>query len=284
MSATPHTSQQSQSGNAADAVRKPERSVSALEQAVGALPPISLEEMDAVKLMNRVDTKYLTQEATLLQVLQDALNSGYRALEVGGGKIAGYRTVYYDTPEQQMYLNHHNKRLVRQKVRTREYLDSGDSYLEIKRKNNHGRTKKKRIGITESELNDFSGDAFATDYLAGHSAYTAEEIFPALTTGFRRITLVNPAKTERLTIDTAMHFENWRTGRCNDLRDAVIIELKQDGRAQSRMKGILLDRRVKPLRISKYCIGTTLTDPAIKHNRFKEKVRAIEKIINKKLN
>ena len=28
------------------------------------LAPISLEEMDAVKLMNRIDSKYLTDEAT----------------------------------------------------------------------------------------------------------------------------------------------------------------------------------------------------------------------------
>jgi hypothetical protein len=256
--------------------------LNALEQAAAALPPISLEEMDAVKLMNRVDTKYLTSEETLLKVLEDALKGGYRALEVGGDKVAGYLTVYYDTPEQQMYLNHHNRRLVRQKVRTRVYMNSGDTYLEIKRKNNHGRTKKKRIGIAENELGDFSHDAFATDYLAGHSAYTAEDISPALSTEFRRITLVNPGKTERLTIDTSVHFQNIRNGRKSDLQDAVIIELKQDGRASSTMKGILLDHRVKPLRISKYCIGTTLTDSDIKHNRFKEKVRAIEKVIGKK--
>ena len=94
--------------------------------------------------------------------------------------------------------------------------------------------------------------------------------------------LVNPGKTERLTIDTSVHVQNIRNGRKSDLRDAVIIELKQDGRASSTMKGILLDHRVKPLRISKYCIGTTLTDSDIKHNRFKEKVRAIEKVIGKK--
>ena len=63
----------------------------------------------------------------------------------------------------------------------------------------------------------------------------------------------------------------------------MIIELKQDGHAASQMKGILLDHRVKPLRISKYCIGMTLTNRDIKSNRFKEKVRAIEKVIGQKL-
>jgi hypothetical protein len=67
------------------------------------------------------------------------------------------------------------------------------------------------------------------------------------------------------------------------LEDAVIIELKQDGHAASQMKGILLKNRVKPVRISKYCIAETLTDPSAKHNRFKEKVRTMEKIINKQI-
>ena len=97
------------------------------------------------------------------------------------------------------------------------------------------------------------------------------------------ITLVNPALTERLTIDTELCFTNFRTGRETDLQDAVIIELKQDGRARSQMKGILLDHRIKPVRVSKYCIAETLTDPCVKSGRFKVKVRTIEKTIGNKL-
>ena len=294
--------------------------ISPLEQAVAAMPPITLEEMDAVKLLNRIDSKYVTNEATLLAVFGDALTAGYRVLEtpvadngvpiasIGEreaprdatgaigldspqtqgsnnqtSKLSPYNSVYYDTPGLQMFLDHHNKRLTRQKVRTRVYVNSGDTYLEIKRKNNHGRTKKKRTSIPADELMDFAQDAAATAYLAKHSAYTAGELSPALSTSFTRITLVNLEQTERLTIDTELRFENFRTGRRSTLKDAVIIELKQDGRAASTMKGILLDHRIKPLRVSKYCIGTTLTDSGIKSNRFKEKVRAIEKVIGQRL-
>ena len=49
------------------------------------------------------------------------------------------------------------------------------------------------------------------------------------------------------------------------------------------MKGILLDHRIKPVRVSKYCIAETLTDPSVKSCRFKEKVRTIEKTIGNKL-
>lgn len=255
-----------------------------IDAAASSIPPITLEEMDGVKLLNRIDSKYLTNEATLLQVLADARAAGYRALEAEGAKVSPYYSIYFDTPGMKMFLDHHNRRLVRQKVRTREYVNSGLAFLEIKRKNNHGRTKKKRIGIAEAEMSGFAGNPEACAYLADHSWFTVGDLRPVLSTAFRRITLVNPARTERLTIDTSLLFTNFRTGKKASLEDAVIIELKQDGHAASQMKGILLDHRVKSVRVSKYCMAVTLTDPSVKSGRFKVKVHAIEKTINKKIN
>lgn len=254
-----------------------------ITHAMEEFAPITLQEMEGVKLLNRIDTKYLTDEATLGKVLADAVAAGYRALVAEGTKINPYNSVYFDTPELRMFLDHHNRRLVRQKVRTRVYVNSGEAFLEIKRKNNHGRTKKKRMAIAEGEMMEFASNPQACEYLAKHSWFTAADLSPVLSTAFERITLVNPAQTERLTIDTRLHFKNFRTGKQASLQDAVIIELKQDGHAESLMKTILLDNRVKPVRISKYCIAETLTDPCIKSNRFKQKVRTIEKTINKKI-
>lgn len=254
-----------------------------LEAVLDTLSPIWLGEMDSIRLMNRIDTKFLTTERVLAGILEDAAARGYRALETEGTKISSYDSLYYDTPELQMFLDHHNRRLVRQKIRTRVYVGSGRTFLEIKRKNNHGRTKKKRTEICPEAFGDFRLDPAATALLEQYSAIPAAAVSPALETVFRRITLVNAAMTERLTIDTALCFINHRTGREVSLQDAVIIELKQDGRAKSEMRDILLERRVKPVRVSKYCIGETLTDPDIKHNRFKPKIRLIEKTIDKKL-
>ena len=252
-------------------------------QALNSLPPISLEEMDGVKLMNRIDSKYLTDEQTLVAVLEDALSQGYRALVADGARVADYDTLYFDTALLRMFMDHHNRRLVRQKVRTRVYVGSGKTFLEIKRKNNHGRTKKKRMEIPPAEFKGFGSDPEACDYLQAKSWFTADELSPSVETIFRRITLVNPMMTERLTIDTCLGFKNLRTGREASLKNAVIIELKQDGRADSPMKRILLAHRIKPVRVSKYCIGVTLTSPGIKSNRFKAKIRKIEKLIKSKL-
>ena len=114
------------------------------------------------------------------------------------------------------------------------------------------------------------------------SWYRLQEVSPACTTDFRRVTLVNKERTERITFDASLEFTNPRTGREARLEDAVIIELKQDGRADSTMRRILLEHRVHPLRVSKYCMGTVLTDPTVHPGRFKEKIRGIEKITGNK--
>lgn len=245
--------------------------------------PVTLDEMDSVRLMNRIDTKFLTNEQVLADILNDAAAHGYRALETDGLKSNPYDSLYYDTDLLKMFQDHHNRRLVRQKVRTRSYLTSGLAFLEIKRKNNKGRTKKKRISIPMGDFDDFRNNAQASEYLAAHSAFTKDQLSPVLETAFYRITLVNKAMTERLTIDTSLVFRNRRTGIEASLKDAVIIELKQDGRVYSEMKNILLDHRVKPMRVSKYCIAVTLTDPNARCGRFRPKVRRIEKILNKKI-
>ena len=244
---------------------------------------IKLEEMVSIKLMNRVDTKYLTTESVLEKVLEKAADNGYRALEVEGSTISPYNSLYFDTDSLKMFQDHHNRRLVRQKVRTRVYVSTSQTFLEIKRKNNKGRTKKKRTEIPSEAFADFRSNASAARFLSEHSDYSVDLIKPRLETLFRRITLVNRAKTERLTIDTSLRFINHDTSLTADLCSAVIIELKQDGRAESEMKRILLDCRVKPVHISKYCIGTTVTNPSAKSNRFKVKVRRIEKTTGEKI-
>ena len=144
----------------------PEEAHISFVEPLQALAPITLDEMASVKLMNRIDSKYLTDEKTLLGILADAAAAGYRVLVADGARISPYDSVYFDTEGLRMFSDHHNKRLRRQKVRTRAYVNSGDAFLEIKRKNNRGRTKKKRTEIPIGELPDFRGDEAAYRYLA----------------------------------------------------------------------------------------------------------------------
>lgn len=235
--------------------------------------PITLAEMDSIRLMDRTDTKFVTDLARLETFLEAARERGYRALEVEGHMVCGYDTVYYDTPGLEMYLDHHNRRLVRQKVRVRTYRDTGVSFLEIKKKDNHGRTKKKRLQCAADDIFGAGRDSFLTD----RTGYRPSDIRPVLRTGFERITLVNPDLTERLTIDMGLQFENLTCGGTASLAGIAIMELKRDGRADRTTPDMLALSGIRRFKISKYCIGTAMTSPDVKQNRFKEKIRQIEK-------
>ena len=117
-----------------------------IENILQEFEPISLSEMESVKLMNRIDTKYAVPLSMLPAILESA-KPNYYAQEIDGKRIASYDTMYYDTDTLDMYLRHHDRQLVRQKIRVRQYVDSHLTFLEIKRKNNKGRTSKKRIVV-----------------------------------------------------------------------------------------------------------------------------------------
>ena len=244
------------------------------------MPPVSLEEMSAVSLMNRTDTKFVTTADKLALLLADAEHEGYRVLEIEGMRLLGYESVYYDTDNLEMFTAHRNRKLFRKKVRVRTYKSSGLTFLEIKRKNNHGRTKKKRITIPQDNILEFTKAPGAEDFICRHTQWKPEILTPETTTDFDRITIVNQELTERITIDLNLRFYNFRSQKTADLAKLAIIEVKQDGLKRSVFKDILLKYRIFPFRLSKYCIAVSLTDPSARIGRFKEKIRHIEKLIS----
>lgn len=244
------------------------------------MSPISLDEMKTVRLMSRTDTKYVASERMLMPVLEKAAEFGYM-VQYTTTALGGYNSVYYDTEALEMYVRHHNRILKRQKIRVRTYLDSGITFFEIKNKTNKGRTKKVRIPVENTDCKAVFDNAGAAEFLKENSRYTPEMLSPSLQTKFNRITLVNPQKTERITIDMNVEFTNFRNGTSKILEGLSIIELKKDGRYSSVMGKILQDFRIKPFKISKYCIGTVLTNPDVKANRFKRKIHLLNIIKNK---
>jgi len=236
--------------------------------------PISLEEMSAVKLMNRIDTKFVTTMPHLLSLLAMARNE-YSIQEIAGERNMPYDTTYFDTHSFDMYNTHQHGHTGRQKIRFRTYVSSHLQFMEVKTKNNRGRTKKKRIEVTDMNL----ADTVKRDFLAKHLRYGVDTLMPALNNHFNRITLVNHAKTERLTIDTSLEFHNLVTGTDRDMGPLVIIELKRDGLCPSPVLAMLRQLRIKPHGFSKYCMGSAMSNDTLPVNLFKPKLIDIRKIL-----
>jgi len=241
---------------------------------------ITLSEMNEIRLMNRIDTKYMIPD-TLLPELLDKIKDNYRVQIVNKLPVSRYETTYFDTADIDMYTMHHDNKLKRQKIRTRTYVESSLSFLEIKNKSNKGRTTKERIIIGQDDFTDFSKNATAVDFINGKSNWGVDELLPQIMTIFERITLVNEEKTERLTIDGNLVFANCQTGMETDMHGLMIVELKQDGRCPSYFKSLLNDYKILPHGFSKYCLGTVATNPDAKINRFKSKIRYINKLTEK---
>lgn len=252
-----------------------------LDVELSRLRVVSLSEMDSVSLMNRVDTKYVFGESTLLPLLGSLLND-YRVLEVEAARLSPYATLYFDTPRHGNYLQHHNGKLNRCKYRMRSYEASGACFFEIKKKNNKGRTDKRRIPIESIQP---SLDPELSHFVEETTGYRLP-LTPQLWTTFSRITLVSQHAAERVTIDTNLRFRECAEIGAQEaiasdkgFPGVVIAEVKQERDDRSSLfRQELRSQGIRPLRVSKYCLGEMLLRPDLKSNRFKSKLLAIQKI------
>ena len=240
--------------------------------------PIGLAEMDAVRLQDRVDTKYVFPAGRLDAVLEELLPH-YRLLEVDGVRGTDYRSLYYDTEDLRSFHDHHNGRVLRAKVRYREYVGSGLCFLEVKRKTGRGRTDKVRMPV----------DAIPEGMPEDHAAYVREAsgndapLHPTLWNRFTRLTLVRDDQPERLTLDLGLRFHAPETlaDEAVELDGLVVAEVKQ-ARADRTSPFVRAMRRMgrRPGGMSKYCVGMLSLHPGLKYNNFKPVLRDLERTRN----
>jgi hypothetical protein len=239
--------------------------------------PISLKEMDSVKLMQRLDAKYVFPLSKLPILLETALNN-FRILEIDGHREQLYETTYFDTPDYRMFHVHHNGRSNRHKIRIRNYVYSKQEFLEVKRKNNKGETIKTRIGNHPAikQINCETNSAFLSRY----TPYNPDELLPMLGNRFIRLTLVNKNFRERVTIDYQLEFTNLNNGEGKLCPGICIAEVKcsRDDR-RGAFTSLINQLRIRQSGFSKYCVGTALLNPEVKSNLFKPRLKSIEKIM-----
>src|SRR5690625_594045 len=107
-------------------------------------PGIGLEGMaERAALMSRTDRKYLVPAGLAAELVHD-LADDLHVLDIDRQRTFAYRSLYYDTPELPSYRTAAPRRRRRFKVRRREYVDAGTSFLEVKTRTGRGDTEKVR--------------------------------------------------------------------------------------------------------------------------------------------
>jgi len=233
---------------------------------------ISLDEMDSVKLMNRTDTKFVFNQE-ILPIILEQLKNDYRVLEINGNRISKYESLYFDTPNFNLYHAHQRGKLNRYKVRFRKYVDSELNFFEVKLKNNKGRTIKDRV--KQLAIPNIIQDK-AADLLIEKTNLNALDLEPKIWVNYSRITFVNKNAPERLTIDLNLHFNN--NEKIKFVDNLVIAEVKQSKSKVSPFIKLMKEKHIIQGSISKYCYGIITLFEKIKHNNFKPKLVPIKKI------
>ena len=239
---------------------------------VESFEPLTPEMAEKSKLLRRFDSKFCLNQKLLAPILNEISND-YFVLNINGIRIQKYKTIYYDTPEDLFYLQHHNGKAGRFKIRKRHYCDSDVSFLEVKIKSNSYKTIKERIRI-ESFTFEFS--TIEKDFLYGLTGIDTESLHVKMDNLFHRITLVGKNSDERCTIDmNAVFHSDKSTIEFNNL---VLIELKHPKISSKSALGECLKRhKIYPESFSKYCIGRAISGSKIKKNNFKEKLLKLKR-------
>lgn len=244
--------------------------MTSLDALVAGLPSISLSElMERAELLQRTDRKYIVS-AEQLQELLRGLGDEVRVLEIQGNRVLRYESVYFDTPDRASYRCAAHRRRHRFKVRTRTYVDTSGSFLEVKVRDARRQTVKLRIPCAVKQRHSLGNadQAFLRETFVEHDLDVSliAQLAPVLHTNFRRATLYVPGANCRVTIDTDLTFSEPESASIG-VRELMVLETKS-GTHDQRVDRLLWRMGVRPQRVSKFAIGSALLDPELPDNKW----------------
>lgn len=265
---------------------------------LSGLSPIGLPELaETAGLMTRVDRKYLVPLEAVRGLL-DALDGDLRVLEIAGERTFRYRSTYYDTADLRSFRDAAGSRRRRFKIRRRDYVDTGASYLEVKTPTGRGETSKERIAVPFDTPADeaLAGSqlAFVQELLVDAGcALPTSPLLPVLGTTYDRSTLLVASEGSRLTIDAELTWHDLRSAGSGTgarasqsfsrpahsalsrvLTDLVVVETKA-GTQPGAADRWLWSRGHRPLRLSKYSTGLALLDGSLRRNRWHRTLQTV---------
>jgi hypothetical protein len=162
-------------------------------------------------------------------------------------------------------------------------LNTGISFVEIKRKTRRGATSKLRLQTAQFQTR-LQQDARA--FIDSNCSVKAADLLPTLRNYFDRIHLVSNKTADRLTIDLNIEVENIEVEAGPGpmrLSGIAVAEFKQPRTSRNRRDAAFLKEmraiNARPTGFSKYCMCLLLTHDGIKHNLFKPQLRRLNRLM-----
>ncbi|QWF83137.1 polyphosphate polymerase domain-containing protein [Amycolatopsis sp. CA-230715] len=249
-----------------------DRATALVGTVAATLPGISLPEvLDTTGLMSRVDRKFVVGHADFLSFVDGI--GGLLALDIDGRRSFGYSSTYFDTPGLAVYHAHRQGRRRRYKIRTRTYVDTADTFCELKLSGRREMTVKRRRPHPPGEANAMTADSFAfLDRELGtrFGLPAPRPLAASLVTDYRRTTLVTADRLTRITCDTSLLWSRGPMTR-RAAQGLVLLEVKSATGAALALKRL----RLRETGLSKYCAGLVALGAAPGGNRWLPALRGI---------
>ncbi len=246
-----------------------------IQAALGHFDTTNLKTLSGRQFRKRYERKYILHQSQLSLLLERA-RGNYAVLEVNHTRMQFYTSQYFDTGNADMFHHHHDARFPRFKVRYRTYHVNGLTFLEVKRKDDQGRSFKKRIrsGKERSSIDV----AKEMDFISKNTPYHPATLLPCLKNDFYRITLAGTETGERITLDAGISFYSEGNVR-KDLDGIAVIEVKtgSDDPGTS-FEALIPGNPGSESSFSKYCTGRILLDPGLTSENFRPVLRRIHDI------
>jgi hypothetical protein len=246
-----------------------------LRELIAKMQHSGLQNLDEKYLTDRVDIKYLLPVTVLPEIL-DKISDNYSVLEINGNRLVPYTNIYFDTPEYHFFLQHVKDKPERYKVRYRSYPESRLTFLEIKKKTRKNRTQKLRL-----EAADWDGQKFRDnekEFIRMHIPEKYLNLGPAISSSFKRVTLVGKDQEEKVTLDYDLTVSDLN-GNTASLPYLCILEIKKASlKEESPLSKQLKQKGIRSAGFSKFCIGSMMVRTMPHVNILKNKLLSLKKI------
>jgi hypothetical protein len=262
---------------------KPACSVPSLNDVLQQREPIGLDAIESVALMDRFDSKFVVPTDWLVDVV--LAMPQHDVLTIEKQVSTRYNNLYFDTPEGRCFEDHVRGRSTRFKVRVRQYDNTGVAFLEVKKRDVHGKTTKARLVRGQDQAWDAPLTSRDRAFLVQHVPF-ASSLRPTMQSSFERFTLAHLASGERITFDTNLAFVNpvAEDGWVRPCSHLAVVEWKQHVinhqgsliqafRSQAGRRGPL----GRALRVSKFVLGSAQLSPERHVRTYRAALRDIQR-------
>jgi hypothetical protein len=217
----------------------------------------------------------------LLYEFLEAVSENYVILPSGSNLRSVNSMVYYDLPDYRLFRDHMKGKAARCQVKLKNIQDSQYPMFEVKFRSNKGVTGKYLLPF-DKDINQLFGGG-VSDKFYGLTGLNVYELRPALGSCSDKFVLIDRESHERIEVDAGLQFALPGSGEDGLLIPLAVVRISGIPENESPTARFFHERRIKTMTFSRYLLGGSLLLTGMKSNRYKHKIRQIQKIVQYEL-